>query len=132
MSLYNIQALFEEICLLLKQASINLKGLFLNADPGFDSVDFREACEKQEIIANVKPNPRNQANQPAQTYQKGRHIFDEQLYRDRSVIEHANAWMDGFKALLIRFEFSVKNWMSLHFLAFSVILLRKITLKHKV
>lgn len=32
--LYQIQELFEEICSLLKQAGINLKGLFLNADPG--------------------------------------------------------------------------------------------------
>ena len=130
--LFQIQTLFEEICLLLKQASIHLKGLFLNADPGFDSVDFREACQKEEIMANVKANPRNSAHQPTQAYQSGTHIFDEELYRDRSVIEHANAWIDGFKALLIRFEFSVKNWMSLHFIAFSAIFLRKINRKHKV
>ena len=30
--LFQIQALFEEICSLLKEAGINLKGLFLNAD----------------------------------------------------------------------------------------------------
>jgi hypothetical protein len=63
---------------------------------------------------------------------QGTHIFDEDLYRDRSVIEHANAWIDSFKALLIRFEFSVKNWMSLHFIAFSIIFLRKINPKQKV
>jgi transposase len=130
--LFQIQTLFNEICLLLKQAGLNLKGLFLNADPGFDSGDFRKACEKEEIMANVKPNPRNQASQPTQAYQSGTHIFDEELYQDRSVIEHANAWIDGFKALLIRFESLVRNWMSLHFIAFSVIFLRKIIRKHKV
>jgi transposase len=130
--LFQIQALFEEICSLLKKAGINLKGLFLNADPGFDSSDFRQACEKEEIIANLKANPRNSANEGTQVYQKGTHIFDEELYRDRSVIEHANAWIDGFKALLVRFEFSVRNWMSLHFIAFSVIFLRKINKKKKV
>ena len=31
--------------------------------------------------------------------------------------------IDGFKALLVRFEFSVRNWMSLHFIAFHCILL---------
>lgn len=130
--LFQIQELFEEICLLLKEAAIDLKGLFLNADPGFDSVDFHKACEKEEIIANVKPNPRNSDAQKGEPYQAGIHIFDEDLYRDRSVIEHANAWIDGFKALLIRFEFSVKNWMSLHFIAFSLIFLRKINPKQKV
>ncbi len=130
--LFQIQVLFEEICNLLKGAGINLEGLFLNADPGFDSKEFRQACQKEEIIANVKPNPRNSADQEKGPYESGTHIFDEQLYKDRSVIEHANAWIDGFKALLVRFEFSVRNWMSLHFMAFTAIFLRKINKKLKV
>jgi len=130
--LFEIQTLFDEICNILKSAGINLKGLFLNADSGFDSKEFQEVCQKEEIIANVKPNPRNSANQQHEPYQSGTHIFDEELYEDRTVIEHANAWIDGFKSLLVRFEFSVRNWMALHFIAFSVIFLRKINKKQKV
>lgn len=130
--LFEVQQLFEEICTLLKEAGINLQDLFLNADPGFDSAGFRLACAKEEIIANVKPNPRNGPGKSEEAHQRGDHIFDEELYKDRSVIEHANAWIDGFKALLVRFEFSVRNWMSLHFMAFSVIFLRKIKRKPKV
>jgi len=40
--LYQIQELFNEICILLKQPEIDLNGLFLNADPGFDSENFRQ------------------------------------------------------------------------------------------
>ena len=130
--LFQIQVLFNEICNLLKTAGLNLKGLFLNADSGFDSTEFVKACQKEDIIANVKENPRNSANSEPSVYESGTHIFDEELYEDRSVIEHSNAWIDGFKALLTRFEFSVKNWMSLHFMAFSVIFLRKINRKQKV
>ena len=130
--LFHIQELFDEICSLLKEAGINLNGLFLNADAGFDSADFLAACSKEEIIANVKDNPRNSANQEKEPYQSGSPVFDHQLYADRSVIEQANAWLDGFKALLVRFECSVRNWMSLHFIAFSVIFLRKINRKTKV
>ena len=140
--LFEIQMLFNEICELLKEAGIDLKAvgrcrLFLNADPGFDSADFVEACKKEEIIANVKENPRNSANSERPVYENGTHVFDDELYLDRSVIEphrrtDANAWVDGFKALLVRLEFSVKNWMSLHFIAFSVIFLRKIKRKEKV
>jgi len=130
--LFQIQELFNELCTLLKEAGINLKGLFLNADPGFDSADFEAACEKEEIIANVKENPRNSANSEPAVYESGTHVFDSELYQHRSVIEHANAWIDGFKALLVRFEFSVKNGVSLHFIAFSVIFLRKIKRKEKV
>jgi len=32
--LFEIQSLFDEICTMLKEAGINLDGLFLNADPG--------------------------------------------------------------------------------------------------
>lgn len=130
--LFEIQSLFDEICTILKKADISLEGLFLNADPGFDSDSFQEACQKENIILNVKPNPRNSTNQETELSPIGTVIFDELLYEDTTVIEHANAWIDGFKALLVRFEFSVRNWMSLHFIAFSVIFLRKINKKKKV
>lgn len=130
--LYQIQELFNEISELLKKAGSDLNGLFLNADSGLDSQNFRQACLKEGIFPNVKPNPRNTAKTEDESYQSGTHIVDEQLYKNRSVIEQSNAWIDGFKALLVRFEFSVRNWMALHFIAFSVILLRKISKKIKV
>ena len=43
----------------LEEAAIEHKGLFLNADAGFDSKSLREFLESKEIIANIKPNPRN-------------------------------------------------------------------------
>lgn len=55
--LFEIQSLFYEICTTLKEAEISLDGLFLNADPGFGSDSFREACGKENIIPNIKPNP---------------------------------------------------------------------------
>ena len=131
--MFQIRELFNENCVLLKEAGLDLKGLFLNADSGFDSADFEAACAQEEIIiANVKENPRNSANSERPVPESGQHVFDDELYADRSVIEQANAWIYGFKALLVRFEFSVKNWMSLHFMAFSVILLRKIKRREKV
>ena len=129
---FEVQLLFKEICTMLKEAGISLDGLFLNADSGFDSNSFREACKKENIIPNVKSNSRNSGNKEAELAPIGTAIFDELLYQDRTVIEHANAWIDSFKALLVRFEFSVRNWMSLHFIAFSVIFLRKINKKQKV
>ncbi|MBB3841898.1 hypothetical protein FHS57_005927 [Runella defluvii] len=94
--LFQIQTLFDEICTILKAAGINLKDLFLNADPGFDSKEFREACQKEEIIANVKANTRNSANQEQEPYESGTHIFDDELYKDRSVL---NTQMPGLMDL---------------------------------
>lgn len=124
--LYQIQELFEQLCQLLLQAGIDLKGVFLNADPGFDSQAFRQVCEQKQIQANIKFNARN-AKEETLDYQ----YFDEELYQRRVVIERANAWLDSFKALLVRFETLVITWMSLHFLAFVVLFLRKIKKKKK-
>ena len=131
--LFEIKTLFKQICHLLKKANINLNGLFLNADPGFDGENFYKACENEKVIPNVKPNAKNDSEeQRLEPYQRGTYIFAEELYKDRSVIEHSNAWIDGLNALLVRFEFSIKNQMSLHFTAFSIIFLRKINKTIKV
>jgi hypothetical protein len=80
------------------------------APPGFDSENFRKACECENIIPNVKPNPRNDSEeQRIEPYRNGTHIFDEELYKDRSVIEHSNAWIDGFKALFIMYP-NFRTW----------------------
>ena len=55
--------------------------------------------------------------------------FYPELYRRRVVVEHANAWLDGFKTLLVRYETSVGNWLAWHWLAFVVLFLRKINQK---
>ena len=58
--LYEIEEVLKEILALLEEAGIEHKGLFLNADAGFDSKSLREFLESKEIIANIKPNPRNE------------------------------------------------------------------------
>ena len=118
---YEIRSLFEQMCQLLQDAGISLKGVFLNADAGFDTEEVRMLCKDKEIEANIADNPRN-SRELSEQYQ----YFDEQLYKERYVIERTNAWLDGFKGLLIRYEKKVKSWMTQHWMAFSVILLRKI------
>ncbi|WP_420147907.1 IS5 family transposase [Spirosoma sp.] len=124
--LFEIEKLFEELCLLLESAKINLKGLFLNADSGFDAQNLRVACVNREIAANIAVNPRSVTEQPIDWV-----YFDEQLYKRRPVIEHANAWLDSFKTLLVRYETNVENWLSFHWLAFVVLFLRRINRKKK-
>jgi transposase len=117
--LYSIEDTLEDILVLLEQSTIDHKGLFLNADAGFDSKKCRNFLEKKEIIANIKSNPRNR-NVETEDY------FDEKLYRRRFKIEKANAWLDSFKALLVRFETLNITWINLHYLAFAILFLRKI------
>ncbi len=89
--------------------------MFLNADSGFDGKKCRDILRKKEIIANIKENPCNGHTVHGK-------YFDPELYKRRSKIEKANAWLDSFKALLVRFE----TWMIMHYLAFTILFLRKI------
>ncbi len=102
----------------LQLSSIPVDGLFLNADAGFDTEDFRTYCFQKEIIGNIDQNKRNGS--------QGDHLFDNLLYKCRFVVERANAWLDAFKAILIRFETNSIHWKALNLLAFTVILLRKL------
>ena len=104
----------------LKQADIQVAGLFLNGDAGFDAVKLREICEDYGIIANIAVNKRNHSKQQNNCY-----LFDSQLYEERFAVERTNAWIDAFKALLLRYETNTQHWLSLHYLAFSFILLRR-------
>ena len=102
----------------IQSCEIATDGLFLNADAGFDLKDFRVFCYQQEIVDNIDQNRRNGDMEE--------HLFDELLYKCRFVVERTNAWLDAFKAVLIRFETNAVHWKALNLIAFSVILLRQL------
>lgn len=57
--LYDIEVQFEVVTAALETSEISLGGLFLNADAGFDSKEFRSARAKKEVNANICFNKRN-------------------------------------------------------------------------
>jgi transposase len=118
--MHEIRTLFDQMCTLLESTGISLKGVFMNADAGFDVEELRTICAEKQIEANIDNNPRS-SDGLRESYQ----YFDNELYRGRFVIERTNAWLDGFKGLLMRFEKKINSWMAQHWMAFSVILLRK-------
>ena len=118
--LYNIEVQFEEVMATLEQADIAVEGRFINADAGFDSKELREKCEAKGIMANIALNKRN-GNSDNDYY------FDEELYKQRYAIERTNAWMDSFRSIINRFDFTISSWKGFNFLAFIVIGLKKFT-----
>ena len=110
----NFKAMLSEIRL----SGIETDGLFLNADAGFDTTEFRSCCFENDIFGNIDNNERNGT--------ESNYLFDELLYRCRFIIERTNAWLDAFKAILVRFETNKIHWKALNLLAFCVILLRKL------
>ncbi len=117
---FNLVKTFSKMIHSIQLAGIPINGLFLNADSGFDTTDFRSYCYENEIFDNIDKNKRNG------DFYESKTVFDELLYKTRFVIERTNAWLDAFKAILIRFETNDLHWKGLFLLAFSVILLRKL------
>lgn len=109
---------FKKMLLQIQKSHIAIKGLFLNADSGFDTIAFRELCQQWEIFDNIDENKRN-GNENLS-------FFDELLYKQRFVIERTNAWIDAFKAILVRFETKSIHWKSFNIIAFIAILLRQL------
>lgn len=118
--LFDIEVQFEVVTATLDRAEISTEGLFLNADAGFDSKDFRKACSAKEINANICFNKRNGTSQNRDEY------FDHELYGERYAVERTNAWMDSFRSLLNRFDTTLASWKGFNYLSFIVLLLRKI------
>jgi transposase len=52
--------------------------------------------------------------------------LDPGLCHRRLAIERLNAWLNGFKTLLLRYETSLQNWLAFHWLAFTASLLHKV------
>lgn len=102
----------------IQRSGIATDRLFLYADAGFDVEVFRGYCFQNDIIGNIDQNRRNGDTEE--------HLFDELLYKCRFVIESTNAWLDAFKAILVRFETNAIHWEALNILAFCVILLRQL------
>jgi transposase len=117
---FQLEALFTELCQVLEAAGLNVNGLFLNADKAFDVASLRQGCTRRGIEANI---PRNRRT--AEWHTDDDTPLDPELYRRRQVVEQLNAWLDGFKTLLVRFETCLHTWLAFHWLAFIVLLLRK-------
>lgn len=118
--LFSIEKMTGKMFDFLQQAGLNLEGLFLNADAGFDSEKFRRCCEAKGIIPNIDFNKRNRKIIDSHP------LKDDLLYKDRFVVEQFNAWLDAFRALFIRFETLNDTWSTLHYIAFSIFFYRTI------
>lgn len=115
--LFEVEKSVAKIIGTLGGAGIEHRGLFLNADAGFDSKKMRAFFETLEINPNIAINKRNGGDHD--------YLLDDELYEGRFVVERTNAWLDGFKSLLVRYETKASNWLGQHYLIFAIIFLRR-------
>ena len=56
-------------------------------------------------------------------------MFDDILYKERYSIERTNAWLDSYRSLLNRFDVTLTSWQAWNYIAFIVILMKKVKKK---
>lgn len=104
----------------LKRLQLTIAGAWFNADSAFDTRDGRKVCFNHGLVPNMAENKRNR-----KTPKRGRkRLFNALVYRQRFTSERSFAWIDKFRALLIRFDRKDANFLGGHHLVFAMINLR--------
>ena len=122
--LYNISEVVKEVFSQLTKSDISTDGLFLNANTGFDAKEFRHMCLRMGVFANVAFNYRVGGGEDS-------YLFDDILYKERYSIERTNTWLDSYRSLLNRFDVTLTSWQAWNYIAFIVILIKKVKKKQK-
>ncbi len=92
-------------------------GAYFNADSFFDTLAARQVCFNHGLIPNIAENKRNRKH-----VRRGRkRFFNSSIYKRRFASERSSAWIDKFRALLVRFDIKKIYFMGSHFLAFAPI-----------
>jgi transposase len=106
----------------MKRLSLTIEGAFFNADKAFDTKAARKTCFNHGLIPNMKENKRNRKGK-----KRGRpRLFNEEVYKRRFTSERSFAWIDKFRALLLRFERRDAYYLGGHYIAFAMINLRHV------
>jgi len=119
---YNLKPHLQAAFKLLKHLGLDFQGAFFNADKAFDTKDARKTCFNHGLVPNIDENKRNR-----KTAKRGRkRFFNPDVYKHRFTSERSFAWIDKFRALLIRFDRRDAYFLGAHFIAFAMINLRHV------
>ncbi len=117
---YDLKSHLQEAFKTIKRLGISIAGAYFNADSGFDTRQARKVCFTHHLIPNIAENKRNR-----KTTKLGRkRLFNPTVYKDRFASERTFAWIDKFRALLVRFDLKKIYFMGSPFLAFALINMR--------
>ena len=112
----HLQSAFKSI----KQQGLTIRGAYFNADAAFDTKEARKVCFNHGLIPNIAQNKRNRK----QAKRGRKRLFNPDVYKRRFTSERSFAWIDKFRAVLIRFDRKDAYFLGGHYLAFAMINLR--------
>lgn len=110
----------------MTRLGLSFQGAYFNADSAFDTRAARQVCFNHGVIPNIAENKRHRKRP-----KRGRkRLFNPEIYRHRFASERSFAWIDKFRALLLRFDRKDVYFMGGHYIAFMMVNLRHV-LAHK-
>ena len=119
---YNLKPHLQVAFKSLKKLGLDFSGAFFNADKAFDTKAARKTCFNHGLIPNMDANKRNR-----KVTKRGRkRLFDEDVYKHRFTSERSFAWIDKFRALVLRFDRKDAYFFGAHCIAFAMINLRHV------
>jgi hypothetical protein len=119
---YNLKPHLLAVFKWLRSLNISIQGTYFNADSTFDTLETRKVCFNHGLRPNIPENNRNR-KQP----KRGRkRIFNQDVYKRRITAGHSFAWIDEFRALLIRYDRRDIYFLSAHHIACAMIDLRNL------
>jgi len=119
---YHLKTHLQEAFKFIKRFGLDIQGAFFNADRAFDTQDARKTCFNHGLIPNIDENKRNRKA----TKRGPKRLFNKDVYKHRFISERSFAWIDKFRALLVRFYRKDVYFLSAHFIAFAMINLRHV------
>jgi len=119
---YNLKSHLQVAFKFMKRLGLDFQGAFFNADKAFDTRDARKTCFNHGVIPNIDENKRNRKS----TKRGPKRFFNSEVYKNRFTSERSFAWVDKFRALLIRFDRRNAYFLGAHFIAFAMINLRHV------
>lgn len=119
---YNLKIHLQDAFKFIKRLDLDIRGAFFNADKAFDTKDARKTCFNHAVIPNIDENLRNR-----KTAKRGpKRFFNKEIYKNRFISERSFAWIDKFRALLVRFYRKDVYFLGAHFIVFAMINLRHV------
>ena len=119
---YHLKTHLQDAFKFIKRLGLDIRDAFFNADKAFDTKDARKTCFNHGVIPNIDENKRNR-----KSVRRGRkRIFNKDVYRHRFTSERSFAWIDKFRALLVRFYRRDIYFLGAHFIVYAIINLRHV------
>ena len=107
----------------LNLSELNLDGSHAIAKKGGEAVAYQG--RKKAKTTNILPITDGERNRKTAKRNRKR-LFNAEVYKHRFASERTFAWIDKFKAVLIRFDRRDAYFLGAHFIAFVMINLRHV------